>query len=265
MISLRVYGNQPYAVALIHGGPGATGEMEPVARELATDFGILEPIQTKTTVDGQVEELKTTLEENTHQPVVLIGFSWGAWLSYIVTAKYPKLVKKLILVGSGPYEPHYLSQIGETRLSRLTQAEQEEYEVIITLLNDPDGEGKSEKFTRLGQLAAKTDRFDAADIPYTRPDLGAAAGNQFHGVLKEAQEMRSDGSLLEFANQIQCPVVAIHGDYDPHPAAGVQKPLSARLDDFRFIMLANCGHNPWIERQAKDKFYETLRKEIDVA
>jgi len=262
---LRTYGNQPYKVALIHGGPGAIGEMEPVARELAADFGVLEPIQTKTTVNRQVDELKMTLVAHINQPVVLVGYSWGAWLSYIVTANYPQLVKKLILIGSGPYEPQYLSQIGETRLSRLTQAEREEYDAIIALLNDPKGEGKSEKFTRLGQLVVKTDRFDALDVPYTRPNLGAAAENQFHEMLNEAQEMRTDGRLLAFANQIQCPVVAIHGDYDPHPSAGVREPLSARLDDFRFIRLEYCGHKPWIERQAKDKFYKILRKEINVA
>ncbi len=186
---LRKYGSLPFCVALIHGGPGAVGEMEPVARELAAAFGVLEPIQTETTLDGQVEELKATLEEHAKQPIVLVGFSWGAWLSTIVTAEYPYLVKKLILVGSGPYEPQDLSQIGETRTSRLTQAEQEEYNVIIALLNDPAGEGKSEMFARLGQLANKTDRFN----------------------------------------------------------------------------LDNCGYKPWIERQAKDTFYEILREEIDAA
>jgi len=262
---LRTYGNQPYKAALIHGGPGAVGEMEPIARELAADFGVIEPIQTEITVEGQVKELKETLEAHTDQPIVLIGFSWGAWLSYIVTSKYPHWVKKLILIGSGPYEPQYLSQIGETRLSRLTQTEREEYDTIIALLNDPEGEGKFEKFARLGQLTAKTDRFDAMDVPYARPNLGAAAENQFHEVLNEAQEMRTDGKLLAFADQIQCPVIAIHGDYDPHPSAGVREPLSARLDDFRFIRLEYCGHKPWIERQAKDKFYKILRKEINVA
>ena len=42
----RIYGDPPYQVALLHGGPGAGGEMAPVARELAGDRGVLEPIQT---------------------------------------------------------------------------------------------------------------------------------------------------------------------------------------------------------------------------
>ena len=116
---LRTYGNQPYNVALVHGGPGAIGEMEPVARELAADFSVLEPIQTEITLDGQVEELKVILEGHTDRPVALVGFSWGACLSYIVTAKYPHLIKKLVLVGSGPFGT-IASLVSQTFLHRQT-------------------------------------------------------------------------------------------------------------------------------------------------
>ena len=57
-------------------------------------------------------------------------------------------------------------------------------------------------------------------------------------------------------------MVAIHGDYDSHPAEGVEKPLSAILNDFRFIILGNCGHKPWIERQARDRFFAILEEEL---
>jgi pimeloyl-ACP methyl ester carboxylesterase len=56
-------------------------------------------------------------------------------------------------------------------------------------------------------------------------------------------------------------VVAIHGDYDPHPFQGVKKPLSGILKDFRFILLKNCGHTPWIEKKAVNEFYRVLRAE----
>jgi pimeloyl-ACP methyl ester carboxylesterase len=262
MNNSRKYGQPPYSIAVIHGGPGAGGEMEPVALELALDFGILEPLQTALTLDGQVNELRAVLMDFAHTPVILIGFSWGAWLSYILTAKSPELVKKLILVGSGPYEPYYVNRIQQARLSRLSESERAEYNAIIALLNDPEGIGKAERFARLGQLANKTDRFDPIDEKISPPKSDGSSDNKFHGVLNEAQEMRKDGSLLGLADQIQCPVVALHGDYDPHPAEGVQEPLSSRLKDFCFITIKNCGHKPWIERQAKDKFFELLRAEL---
>ena len=67
---------------------------------------------------------------------------------------------------------------------------------------------------------------------------------------------------MALAKEIQCPVVAIHGDHDPHLAEGVEGPLVANVKDSHFILLNNCGHLPWIERQAKDQFYSILRAEL---
>ncbi len=107
MINIRKYGNPPFSVAVIHGGPGAPGEMAPVARELSSRWGVLEPLQTQASIDGQIEELKTVLEQNANLPVTLIGWSWGSFLSYIFASKYPSYVKKLILVSSGPFDATY--------------------------------------------------------------------------------------------------------------------------------------------------------------
>ena len=106
MENLRIYGIKPFNVAVIHGGPGAPGEMSPVAREISCIGGILEPLQTVSTVEGQVEELKIILENCGNPPLILIGYSWGAWLSYIMAANHPLLVKKLILISSGLACPH---------------------------------------------------------------------------------------------------------------------------------------------------------------
>jgi pimeloyl-ACP methyl ester carboxylesterase len=262
MSNLRTYGDAPFVVAVVHGGPGAVGEMAPVARELAPTWGILEPLQTATTLERQVAELKAVIEENGDLPVTLIGFSWGAWLSFLVVAHYPTIAKKLILIGSGPFEERYIARIQETRLSRLTEEERAEYESIIALLADPAGQGKARAFARLGALAAKTDTYDPIMAKPNVSESPDRQDNRFHTVLAEAQEMRKRGELLELAKEIDCPVVAIHGDFDPHPAEGVQQPLSAALKDFRFLLLADCGHKPWIERHARDTFFSVLEAEL---
>ncbi len=103
---------------------------------------------------------------------------------------------------------------------------------------------------------------DAYDPIEGKPEPIDYKGDIFNSVWKEAEELRSSGKLLEFVKDIKCPVVAIHGDYDPHPAEGVQKPLSAILKDFRFILLDHCGHKPWIEKDAREKFFELIRNEL---
>ena len=74
----RKYGKAPFDVAVIHGGPGAPGEMAPVAREFACGWRVLEPLQTAASIEGQIDELKTVLKKNADLPVTLIGYSWGA-------------------------------------------------------------------------------------------------------------------------------------------------------------------------------------------
>ena len=127
MKNLRTYGNPPFSLAVIHGGPGAPGEMAPVARELSSFGGVLEPLQTAVTLEGQIRELKDVLEEHGDLPVTLIGFSWGAMLSFIFTSRHPQFVKKLILIGSGPYEEKYAVNIMKTRISRLGKEDLENF------------------------------------------------------------------------------------------------------------------------------------------
>jgi pimeloyl-ACP methyl ester carboxylesterase len=222
-------------------------------------MGVLEPLQTADSIHGQVAELKTVLENHGNPPLILIGFSWGAWLSFIFTARHPKLVKKLILVCSGPFRERYAAGIMEKRLARLNTDEKQEVSALLAASNA--GTLKDDGLTRFGMLIDKADSFSPlphdSDILPVSPDI-------YRQVWQQAAKMRSSGELSQLGKMIQCPVVAIHGDYDPHPAEGVKEPLTRVLKNFRFILLEKCGHRPWYEREAKDNFYETLKKEIGI-
>ncbi|MBN2168571.1 MAG: alpha/beta hydrolase [Actinobacteria bacterium] len=260
MENLRKYGDAPYKIAVVHGGPGAAGEMAPVARELSASFSLLEPLQTASTVEDQVKELYVTLKLNAEFPVTLAGWSWGAWLSFIFAAEYPDLVGKLILIDSGPFEKVDAADIMSVRLERLDEDERFEMLAVMKALHDPETENKDIYLARLGELMTETDSYNAShhDDETLQYDY-----NIYEHIWAEAREMRNSGVLLGLADKIKCPVVAIHGDYDPHPFKGVRDPLSAELDDFKFILIEKCGHYPWYEKEAKKTFYEVLRQELE--
>jgi pimeloyl-ACP methyl ester carboxylesterase len=259
MENIRKYGQPPFDAAVIHGGPGAAGEMAPVARELSHNTGVLEPLQTSASLEGQLRELQDTLEKHGDLPVTLLGFSWGAMLSYIFAARCPLVVRKLILIGSGPYEEEYASNIMETRLNRLTNEERRQARILMESLNNPDVKNKNAILARFGQLMSKADSFNP--LPFDDEEVDCQY-EIYRGVWKEARELRQSRKLLELGKQIRCPVVAIHGDYDPHPFAGVNTPLSQIIKDFRFILLKECGHKPWVEKNARDRFFQILREEL---
>ena len=262
MINLRKYGREPFDIAVIHGGPGAPGEVAPVAKELASIRGALEPLQTANTCEGQVLELKNVLEENATLPVILIGHSWGAMLSYILTARYPSLVKKLIMVASGVFEDKYAEQIDAARLSKLSESERVEEISLVEALNNPETKDKDRLMARWGELMSRADSY--APLPgNAEVQKGLEVNYDINkNVWEGAKKLRTSGELLEMGKQIICPVVAIHGDYDSHSAEGVREPLSRVVKDFRFILLEKCGHYPWRERYARDRFYDILKSEI---
>jgi pimeloyl-ACP methyl ester carboxylesterase len=147
MKNFRTYGNKPYRIALLHGGPGAAGSLGKFARELSmelNDSGILEPLQTADSMEGQIEELREIVEQHAELPVVLIGHSWGAMLGYLFAAKHPSYVKQLIMVGSGLFEASYAKNIMQTRLNRLSPEKQAELNGLMDALEnnnsvqDPD-------------------------------------------------------------------------------------------------------------------------------
>jgi pimeloyl-ACP methyl ester carboxylesterase len=259
MENIRKYGQAPFNIAVIHGGPGAPGEMAPVAKELSKTFGVLEPLQTKSSIKEQLQELKIALHENGSLPMTLIGFSWGAWLSFVFAARNSSFVKKLILVSSGPFEERYALDIMRTRLSRLAEEERMTIDSLSEILSDPDRQDKNEIFAQLGDLISKADSYDP--LPF-KSDVIEYQYDIFENVWNEAEELRRSGKLRALGKQIRCRVVAIHGDYDAHSAEGVKIPLSSVIKNFRFILLKDCGHRPWIERAAKDAFYTLLKKEL---
>lgn len=253
----RKYGEPPYSVVLVHGGPGAPGEMAPVAKEISKKFSVLEPLQTKNTINAQVKELKKLIKDNSKTPVTLIGWSWGAWLSFIFTAENPDMVKKLIMIGCGPFEEEYAQSIMPTRLANLKPKEKKRVEELTKLLQKPK---KNDKLLKeFGKLISRADSY--YPITHTEEDVEVQA-DIYASIWKQAELLRKSGKLLKYGQKIKKPVVVMHGDFDPHPFKGVKEPLSKVLKKCKYILIEECGHRPWYEKDARDEFFELLANEL---
>ena len=217
MKNLRKYGVGPFSVAVIHGGPGAPGEMAPVAKELSIVRGILEPLQTSASIDGQLHELHTILKKHSNFPVTLVGHSWGAWLSFLFAARYPSFVEKLSFIGSGVFETKYALKITKTGLNRLNEGDKLKVHSFKESLNGSIVGNKSAIMAQFGKLMTKADAYDP--IPFDNKELDVQY-DIFQCVWKEAEELRQSGKLPEQGKNVQCPVVAIHGDCDSSPSEG---------------------------------------------
>ena len=258
----RAHGRPPYRVAVLHGGPGAPGSAGDLAESLSeAGLGVLEPLQSAASVEGQVEELREQVTGQALPPVALVGHSWGAFLGYLLAARHPRLVSKLVLVGAPPFEEPYSASILPTRLSRLAPPELAEAEALLRALASQAGPSPAD-LARLGEILEHADAFDPlpakpAGLP-PQPEI-------FRRLWDEASQLRQSGGLLAAGRRIPCPVLAVHGEHDPHPAEGVKKPLAKVVLDFRFVLLEKCGHAPWRERQARETFLALLQRELGLA
>lgn len=254
MRNYRSYGNKPYTVALIHGGPGAAGEMENFAKHLSASVSVIEPFQTQMSIQGLLDELKELLQE----PIILVGYSWGAMLSLLFTYHNPTLVKKLILVGCPPLDAENANLIIPTRLSKLSSDDKQLFFDYFGKLESAPDQEKRELFAKIKKLIDKADRFNPEP---SHEDEVVFQSDIYESVWPEAVTLRDDGVFLDCLKHIQCPITLIHGDDDPHPVKAVQD-IIPFLKSSRLYILKKCGHTPWIEKGAKDTFYELLEKEI---
>ncbi len=242
---------------MLHGGPGALGYMAPVAARLAEGRGVVEPLQRAPSVEGQLDELRDVLDEHATGPVDLVGHSWGAVEAYLFAAAHPDRVRQVVMVASPPFDEHDADSLWDTRLGRLDPADREAALRARATLADARIDER-ERAAALAELDRVTTIADGYDLATHEVGVVEDLPDVYDRVWQEAAAMRRDGELLAVGRRIACPVLAIHGDHDPHPAAGVERPLAPVVADFTFVLLERCGHLPWLERQARERFFELV-------
>lgn len=246
---VRLYGSKPYKIAAIHGGPGDIGSLGYCARQLAnkTGIGVIEPFQSKYSISELIRELHWQLNDNISGKAILVGHSWGAWLAALLAGQYPGLVEKLILVGCPPLEDKYAEEITDRRLQNLP----EEDRCIFTRIKDDIS--CDEDMRTMQALIAKSDnwclRGDCRQISQI------IDSKMYSQVWPEAAMMRHEGKLSSAFRDIKCRIYLIHGENDPHPIAGVVTPLLDLGIDFEAHILPGCGHSPFEEEQAGERFF----------
>lgn len=207
---IRTYGKTPYTTAVIHGGPGNPGSLADVAQELATFTGVIEPIQTQYTITELIEELNRQLCSVSQYPFVLLGHSWGAWLAILYAAKYPKMVKQLILVGSGPFEEQFVSQITTRRMSKLSDKERILFKQLLNQLSSNANINKKRAMVELGSLVEKSDNVQIdPDLHNSKHEL-PTDGVMYSTIWPQAEKIRKNGTLVESLLKIRCPIAIIY-------------------------------------------------------
>ncbi len=257
-IAVRRYGMGGPAVALLHGGPGAAGEMASLARDLAGGFRILEPRQRRSggpplTVARHVADLAAVLPEGT----ALVGWSWGAMLALSFAAAHPGRARSLALVGCGTYDEASRAVYRRAVDARLgEEGRRQAARLRREMAAAASDEERDRLLADLGRLLGRAQAHD----PLPEDDGGAlpvdARGHD--ETWADALRLQAEGVEPAAFAAITCPVLMLQGDEDPHPGAATADLLRLFMPQLQYRGLARCGHRPWAERYAREPFLAAL-------
>ena len=250
---VELHGKAPYKTVLIHGGPGAAGSLNNCAEELnrLTGSGVVEALQSRYSIAELIEELYLQIIKYCQEIPTLIGHSWGAWLAVLFAGKYPKMCKNIVLVGCPPLADKYVKEISLRRLRNLSDEERK----IIQRVTDNVATG--EDMTKIPGILEKSDNYCLESSKKLMADK--SDNEMYNRIWNEASELRTSGELLEVFKNIQSRLFLIQGTCDPHPIEGVIKPLEENGIPCKTYILEKCGHNPFMEKYAKEEFYNILQ------
>lgn len=72
--------------------------------------------------------------------------------------------------------------------------------------------------------------------------------------------LQREGVFPAAFSAIRVPVLMLHGAQDPHPGAMIRDSLRPHLPQLEYVEFEQCGHYPWIEKAAHERFIAVLRK-----
>lgn len=249
---VRLYGKAPYKIVLVHGGPGAIGSLKGFAQELndLSQIGVIEAIQSKYSIAELVEELYHQIKDNCSEQVFLIGHSWGAWLAALLAEKYPERIGHVILVGCGPLEDKYVSEIGARRFQNISEEDGAVFQRLI------DNQATDMDMERIPDIIEKSDNYCLENREKHKADQ--VNSEMYNKVWSEAAKLRTKRALLASFKNIKSKIYLIQGEFDPHPVKGVTAPLQENGIPCETHILEKCGHSPFMEKYAKEEFYKIL-------
>lgn len=86
-----------------------------------------------------------------------------------------------------------------------------------------------------------------------------------HNIIwEEAAKLRTTGELIAAFRRIRNKIYLLQGAIDPHPANGVKIPLQENGISCESYVLDRCGHSSFMEKYAKEEFYNILCRIIEM-
>lgn len=253
---VRRYGQAGPLVLVLHGGPAAYGDAASLAEGLSKSCRAVEPWQRRSgdeplTVARHVADLHQLVADiGGGAQTAIVGHSWGAMLALCFAAAHPNEAGPIVLVGCGTFD-----QASSNRRREIIEERMDDKLRGRLNRNETESVDPVQRFMRKFKLTRHLSDFDTIN-PYAEAEEWEPFDLRAHG------EAWNDMMRLQAANvypqafaSIKARVLMVHGQYDPHPGQLIRDNLLKYVPHLEYRELEKCGHYPWNEKAARDRFF----------
>ncbi len=253
-------------ILLLHGGPGLSDYLAPLAAELAPVFTVVHyqqrgippsVVDGDRSVEGHVADAIGVMDALGWERPWVLGHSWGGYLAMHLAATHPGRVAGIVVtdslgaVGDGGQEAfgaNLMRPLGAVARARIEEINALEESGEVTVEQEIEALGLLWPFYFAEPAAASS-------MPALDMDLPGhlATWASVHGHLER-------GTLEAALPSMGMPAVFIHGERDPIPVEAIRA-SAALVPGSRLEILPGVGHFPWLERPGcmRDLLVEVLR------
>ncbi len=245
-------------VIVIHGGPGMDqGYLLPGMAALAKKHQVVFYDQLGSgrstaliideqhiTIDKFVEDLEMLRKALKFEKVTIVGHSWGGMLAMHYAVKYPKNIKKLVLMNT--VASSGIRDFVE-ELEKRTQPSAGEFEKLKASQEFIDSDPLA--IAQYYGLFFQYYFYNPADLEKLNLQLdpkGAATGMKVSKILEEPLFVKYTDQHDDL-QKLKMPTLIIHGDSDVIPMSAANS-LAHSIKGSKLVVLKNCGHFPYIEQ-----------------
>ena len=257
-------------IIVVHGGPGLDQSyLLPQMLELSKDHEIIfydqrgsgrslvtsmEPKYINS--DQFVKDLEVLRLKLGFKKIILIGHSWGGYLSMSYGIKYPNRVSSLILVSSTPGNYKGQKAFFEIFNKKTLHIKDK----ISPLFN----EKVLEKLDRTKINQSYRDLFsvyfsNSTNLSKLNLDItkeSAMGGSKVMSLMLNTTYFTPSYNIIPALGKLTVPTLIIHGNQDIIPVNSA-KTLQKSISGSKGVYLHNCGHFPYIEKP--NEFFSSIR------
>jgi pimeloyl-ACP methyl ester carboxylesterase len=156
-----------------------------------------------------------------------------------------------VLIGCGTFDSESRAVLRATIEERTTDELRARLAQVAAEVRDPD-----ERMRRQGDLVTALYSYDLASSDLEVEHCDARA---FEETWNDMVRLQTEGVYPGAFASIEAPVLMLHGARDPHPGRLVRRSLGRYVPQLEYVEWEPCGHYPWLERDVREDFFDTLR------